>query len=311
MAATVSIRIPIAEMYGISSAAELDTDVINGSTIRLSREDGQVLGEHSFPCNVDPESCNAKFIKSKGILDVSAMPLVMPATSSADSPPLNHLAALNLDANGTGNDVTRDVSAGCAPPLSSSPAPPHPSPLSSTASAQPSPEAVKLAEGIDCEMLGRSLGGWGAADSSSSLSLPGTVGRGGNVDKKKAMNQMCQVAKMLKSNGYAVLNSFVPDGLIKKAREEIKVMEKHYVAGEIWLGRCLDHRGFRFLEPLSSGLRPCRCQGGSGGSDNSERCARRQRPMDGRASLNFNSVREGWCEERMFVRNPPSHRVCN
>lgn len=60
------------------------------------------------------------------------------------------------------------------------------------------------------------------------------------VDKKKATNQMCKVALMLKAHGYAVLDSFVPTGLVSRARQEIKVMEKHYTPGEIWVGAKAD-----------------------------------------------------------------------
>ena len=71
---SISISISLSE-YGVRSAVEIETDVIDSQLLRLSLAGSSVpLVELSFPCKIDDDTVTAKYKSRTGVLVVSARP---------------------------------------------------------------------------------------------------------------------------------------------------------------------------------------------------------------------------------------------
>ena len=82
-AQSISISISLSE-YGVKSAQEIETDVVDSLHLRLSLVGSSVpFVELSFPCKIDDDTVTAKYRSRTGVLVVSAQPAAAPSHPKA------------------------------------------------------------------------------------------------------------------------------------------------------------------------------------------------------------------------------------
>ena len=91
-AQSISISISLSE-YGVKSAQEIETDVVDSLHLRLSLVGSSVpFVELSFPCKIDDDTVTAKYKSRTGVLVVSAQPAAAQSSHPHAAPMGAHAA---------------------------------------------------------------------------------------------------------------------------------------------------------------------------------------------------------------------------